>query len=187
MFLIIQSAIAAATLRGHFAPSSVKGGGSYYVESAATGEVLMRGADIAVFMRGAWRVAGTSLHLVSTSNTSGTDPHFGSYTGTRAGWALTEAPEVGSSSAVFETSLRNYESGVHFETSYPLGAEGTNHSVASAHGVIANWPAMRSLSPKLSSGGTLSWAGQFITPSRSRTYGLSGGPTVFFDDPRAGG
>jgi hypothetical protein len=177
VWILTFVAAATAGLRGELSAT-----GAYHVADAASGNVLMRGADVAVYMDGAWHVGGVNLTAVGASNVSGVDRVFGPYTGTRVEWRTASSVAV-----VFATSLLNFADAIVFETAYPEGAARTAHANAAAsgkHGVIANFPAMRTLAPKL--GGALSWAGEFIAASRKRTYGLSGGPTVFYDDPRAG-
>ena len=132
---------------------------------------LALGAPHAVFVGGAWAtVAAGGLKLLSEKSLHGTELVLGDFSGTELSWTAFGVP--------FITSVRNYGSGatVALEYSFPRGLEVSSAS----EGVLTNFPAFA----KVDMAHALSWQGEFMTPHACLTFGSSGGPAVWFDDPQ---
>jgi hypothetical protein len=160
------------------------------------GRVVLVGSTFALHADGAWHVhtgddaaaaaRGGAQPLVPQSaptNISGTD-EYGAWSGVELQWL------AGAGRTSLATRVKNYAQHggemVVFEASLPHGASRTNHSSSSSsggqHGVLTNFPllnATASMAAELR--GALSWEGEFIGPKlHGRSYGASGGPTVWY-------
>eukprot|EP00039_Didymoeca_costata_P006139 m.87745 g.87745 ORF g.87745 m.87745 type:complete len:734 (+) comp13128_c1_seq3:350-2551(+) len=116
-----------------------------------------------------------------TETTAGVDK-IGDYTEITIYWELLGI------SVTWETACRTYANAsgygslIVFDSRYPQGAVKTAvPSADSRNGVQSYWPAAND--NKFPN--ALSWAGEFVQAKDSRTFGVSGGPTLFYDNPKA--